>query len=262
MRRNGLIVAWGSPLPPLRLGAVSLVMLCSACATSGESSVNLDEAARINTQLGADYLRSGKRAMAQEKLEKAIRQDPGYAPARTTLALVYVARGDRRSAEQQFRIALDLEPENPQTLNNFGAFLCTGGRLDEAAGFLVKAAKTPRYDTPAAAWTNAGACLRKARPAEAERYLREALRVQPDYPGALSQLAWISLQRKDFLRARGFVQRYEGSGAAPTAELLWVAALTEEALGDTAAAKRYKNRLLTEFPASEEAAELSKTNAS
>lgn len=231
-----------------------------ACVTSTE--VDLDEAARINTQLGADYLRSGNIARAVDKLQKAVEQNPAYAPARATLALAYAARGDAEGAERTFKEALRLQPDNPQTMNNFGVFLCARGRREEAVGYFLRAAKTPGYDTPAAAYANAGGCLRGTHPEQAETYLREALRIRADYPDALSQLAWISATRKDFLRARGFLQRYEDSGARMTAEMLWIGARAEAALGDAQAARRYRERLLTEFPASSEAVELSRNHAS
>ena len=64
-------------------------------------------------------------------------------------------------------------------------------------------------------------------------------------------LARASLQKKDYLRARGFLQRYEKSGP-PTPETLWIGAQTESALGDTAAAQEYANRLREQFPESDE----------
>lgn len=236
---------------------------CVSTTTGREpTEPDLSEAARLNTQLGADYLRAGKPEQALEKLHKAVLQDPDYAPARSTLALVYAARGDTASADQQFRKAVALQPDNPQTLNNYGVFLCGAGRREEAVSNFVRAAKSPDFQSPAAAWTNAGVCVREDRPDEAERYLREALRISPNYPEALAQLAWLSVKNKDYLRARGFLQRFEQSGGRTTAESLWVGARTEEALGDAAAARRFEQRLLTEFPASDEATALSRRNAS
>lgn len=258
--------------PPTHALAVRCLAFCclalgaAACVstTTGREPTepDLSEAARLNTQLGADYLRTGKPEQALEKLQKAVQQDPDYAPARSTLALVYAARGDTVSADEQFRKAVALQPNNPQTLNNYGVFLCGAGRRDEAVGNFLRAAKSPDFQSPAAAWTNAGVCVREDHPDDAERYLREALRISPNYPEALAHLAWLSLKNKDYLRARGFLQRFEQSGGRTTAESLWVGARTEEALGDVAAARRFEQRLLTEFPASDEATELSRRNAS
>ena len=68
-------------------------------------------------------------------------------------------------------------------------------------------------------------------------------------------MAWLCYQKKDFWRARAFLQRYELAGR-PTAETLWIGLQTERALEDADATERYERRLKTEFPESDEAASL------
>lgn len=255
-RWTGGAAAAGARARGLVLGIAVILNGCVTTSGIDPSAADLREAARLNTQLGADYLRSGKSELALEKLHKAVQQDPDYAAAHTTLALVYAARGDAAKAERQFRESLELDADDPQTRNNFGVFLCSQGRREEAVRNFVAAAQSPDYRTPATAWTNAGVCLRREQPQQAEHYLRQALQVAPGHPDALAQLAWLSLRNGDHLQAKGFLQRYEQSGAPATAETLWTGARVAAALGDAAAASRYRQRLLTEFPASNEAREL------
>lgn len=233
-------------------------LLLAACgAQSDIKGADLLEAARINTQLGIDYMRKGQMDMALDKLKRAVDQDPNLAIAHSSLAFVYSRHGENELAEKEYRKALSLDSENASVRNNFGVFLCGQGKIAEAERYFLEAAQDKRYATPEAAWTNAGVCLRKSDPDKAERYFRAALEINREFPDALSQMAWLSYQKHDYWRARAFVQRYELVGQT-TPETLWIGALTERQLGDNAAADKYEKRLKTEFPESEEAAKLLK----
>lgn len=247
-----------------RVLALSFIALLSAgCVTTDLSGArlpasqgNLREAARLNTQLGVDYIRKGQFDAAQEKLERAISQDPNLATAFSSLALVYAQNSEFVKAETSYRKAIALDGNDPSVRNNFGVFLCGRGKIAEAEKYLLQAATDPRYGTPAAAWTNAGVCARRIPDLiKADRYFREALKIDPQFPDALANLAWLSLQKKDYLRTRAFLQRYEKVGP-PTAEALSVGVQAEAALGDAAAARSYRTRLIKQFPESDESSRL------
>lgn len=242
-----------------RLVVLLLIALLAACATDGDGDqTNLQEASRINTELGIDYARRNQLPQAQDKLERAIKQNSGNALAQSALAFVYQQRGESALAERHYRRALSLNPEDASVRNNFGVFLCGRDKADEAEGHFLAAARDRRYPTPEAAWTNAGVCFKAKNPNKAEQYFREALRVNPAFPDALSQLIEISVQKQDYLSARAYVQRYEQTGrVSPT--VLWLAAQTEAALGDVMATRKYQIRLKREFPESREAASMLKT---
>lgn len=237
--------------------AVLAVLLLAGCAGSGVRSSDEKQAARINTQLGTDYLRRGQADLAEEKLKRAIKQDPDYALAHSSLAYLYSQRGDVRNAERAYRRALRLDPANAVVKNNFAVFLCgrdsTPAQAAEAERMFIEAAQDPSYQTPEAAWTNAGVCLRSTQPDKAERYFRAALEIQPQFPEALKHMAWLSYAKLDYLRTRAFLQRYQLKGPA-TPETLWLAARVEHVLGDRQASQQYLRRLKTEFPESEQAA--------
>ena len=239
------------------------VVTLSACVTTGNefgNQANPIEASRLNTQLGIDYMRRGRTEQARDKLQRAVEQDGDNAVAHSSLAFVYTYLGDPERAERHYLRALSLDSGNPDTQNNFGTFLCGQNRRAEAEQHFVKAAKDPRFGSPAAAWTNAGICLRRVDFERAEGYLREALRIDPKFPDALAQMAWISYQRGDFLKSRAFLQRYEAVGQQ-LPETLWIGAQTERKLGDVGAARRYMDQLREQFPDSEEAFELDKSGA-
>lgn len=232
---------------------VLLVALAAAGCTTAAQRAERRNAAQINTQLGVNYARQGQYDLAVEKLQRAIERQADYAPAHSALAVIYQARGESEAAEKEYRRALALDSNDPTVKNNFGVFLCERGKADEARRYFMDVVNDVRYPTPEEAWTNAGICAKKQNPELAERDFREALRVKPDYRDALAQMAVLSFEKQDFLRARAFLQRYDLKLSA-TPELLSVAARTEMALGDREGANEFARRIVQEFPESKEAA--------
>lgn len=230
-------------------------LLLSACASNSDvpPGVDLKEAARINTQLGVDYMRKNQMEFALSKLKRAVDQDPEYALAHSTLAFCYAKMGEQDLAEKEYRRALNLEPDNGSIRNNFGVFLCGQDKAVEARRLLLDAAKDKAYATPEAAWTNAGVCSRKQKDLEtAESDFREALKLNAEFPDALAQMADLSYQRKDYLRARAFIERYM-TVAQATPATLWIGLMTERKLGNFSTARQYEKQLKRDFPESEEA---------
>ena len=245
----------------IRITALLAALLLGACVTDGNnltSDPDPIEAARLNTQLGIDYMRKGYFELALEKLERAVDQNEDNAVAHSALAYLYSRNGEIKKADKHYRRAISLDKDNPDTHNNYGGFLCAQNRREEGEKHLLIAAQNPRFASPAAAWTNAGDCVRSVAPERAERYLREALRLDSEYSEALAQLAWISYDRREYLRARAFLQRFEHAGTH-LPHTLWLATQTERQLGDVEAARRYVNMLRKQFPESEQAYDLGKS---
>jgi type IV pilus assembly protein PilF len=216
------------------------------------SEPNLQEAARLNTDLGVNYARAGNLEVAFDKFQRALGQDANYAPAHAGIAFVYSQRRENEKAEHHYERALMLQPNDPMTRNNYGVFLCAQKRYKDAEKAFLRAATSPEYREPDRAYTNAGVCARRVPDlAKAENYFREALKLRPESPETLQQMASLYLERKDYARAKAFLQRYEKVGA-PTAATLWLGVKIEFALGDENAAAEYARRLRTEFPDSEE----------
>lgn len=235
----------------LLLAAAGLAL--AACTTTEVqqpgAKPDLKEAASLNTQLGIDYMRSGQMELALEKLKRAVDQDPDLAVAHSTLALVYQRKGDTQLAEEHYREALDLNKNDPGTLNNFGVFLCGQGKIEDAEEAFLKAAKSTDNTVPADAWANAGVCVRrdKKNPGRSEEYFRQALALNPRHSNALAQMALVSFERKDYLRARAFLSRYEAV-TKPAPEMLALGARNERLLGDLSAARSYERRLRADYP--------------
>ncbi len=234
---------------------VAAAVLLSACVSSEPKApeTSPDEAARINLQLGAQYLQRGELNLARDKLLRAVEQDPKLVGAHLTLALVYERAGEQDKASKHYREAVRLEPEDANVLNSYGAYMCRRNEREEGLRSFQKAASTPFYRTPEIAWTNAGVCARGIPdPVRAETYFRRALEQNARYPEALLQMADLTLGEDRALASRAFLQRY--AAVAPWGpDSLLLAVRVEETLGDRTAARSYARKLREEFPDSREA---------
>jgi len=247
---------------PFAASVLVIASLVTACVTEQpgngrvQSPPNLVEAARINAQLGVDYARQGRFDIAEDKLRRAIEQNSNYAPAHTGLAYVLAQRGENDEAEREYRRALAIDANDASVHNNFGVLLCSEGKTAEADREFMAALRQRNYETPEAAWTNAGICARKAGDdVRAEENFRQALKLKPDFLDALAEIASLAYRKQEWLRVRAFIQRYERSGKLGPA-LLYIAADTERQLGDRNSAKDYEIKLLQEFPESDQAVQL------
>lgn len=235
------------------LGAIAvcwLLILSAACVTheSEPVKISLDEAARANLALGANYLQKGDLAMAREKLEKAVKQDPKLPEARTYMGILYERIGEPELAEENYRAAVRLAPNNPDVENTYGGYLCRTGKRREGIKYFKEAGDNALYRTPEVAYTNAAVCAMGIPDlVEAETYLRKALEANPRYREALLRLAMLSYDTDRSMQARAFLQRFHAAGPA-TRDSLSLGVKVETALGDQAAAEEYRKRLQAEFP--------------
>jgi type IV pilus assembly protein PilF len=213
-------------------------------------------AAELNTRLGVGYLERGDLQVAMEKLELAVKQDPKHVPAHLALGIVYqsIDRNDR--ALRHFETAVELAPDDGGAHNSYAALLCQVGRYKEADRHFRTALNDPFYGTPGVALANAGSCARRdGRNEEAERYLREALEFEPQSRTALFNLAGLSFEKGDGLRARAFLQRLEAAGGLGARALL-LAVQIERSLGSEAIAEAYARTLMERYPDSPQASQV------
>ena len=214
---------------------------------------DLKQASALNVQLALGYLEREQLGVAQEKLDKAIEQDPKNVDAYTTFAYLKRKVNELDQAVEYYHQALDLKPSDPNIHNNYGGLLCQMGRYDDALDEIRKAYEDPFYESPYLAYANAGTCLLdKGDYTQAEKMLRKSLRAQPNYAGALISMAEIGIKTKRYLMARAYIQRYHAV-ARPSAESLWLQVQAEKELGDKEYYLKYARQLLKDFPDSDEA---------
>jgi len=214
------------------------------------------QAAEVNTQLALAYMRENNLGAARDKIDKALQQNPGTAETQMAAGFVYDRLGDQKKASSHYEQAARLGKDNPDVLHNVAVHLCRTGDYKRGEQFLLQAATSPLYRTPAVAYTNAGRCARAdQRPKDAEKYFRQALTINPKQADALLQMAELTQEGGSGLQARAFLERYTATAPA-TASSLWLGRTIELGLGDKEQAGRYAQRLKDEFPNSTETGQL------
>lgn len=230
----------------------------AACSTTSTTKVDnqepdLVEASKLNVELALGYIKREQLGVAQEKLDKAIEQDPKNLDAFTTMAYLKTLIGEDQEAINYYLDALDIKPSDPGLHNSYGGLLCKMGKFEEGQKEIKFAYENPFYETRYLAFANAGTCyLKQGDLKQAEVMLRKALRVNPEYAGALISMAEIGIDTKKYLMARAYIQRYHAK-VKPSAESLWLQIQAEKALGDNEHYLKYAKLLLNEFPDSKEA---------
>ena len=239
------------------IAALSACFL-AGCVNSDGSRTRKQEdptaaAAKTNIQLGIGYLQQGNYPVAREKLERSLKQNPKDPDVHTSLGLLYDRVGETRKADQHYREALRLAPDNPDVSNNYAIYLCKLGRIDDGVERFTAVAVNKYYRTPEVALTNAGACLRGAkRPDEAEQKFLAAIKARPDYSEATVQLAALHMERGNLDEARKVVDTYLGA-FRPQADVLFAAVTVARASKDKMSEEKFSRRLRLEFPESAQA---------
>jgi type IV pilus assembly protein PilF len=213
--------------------------------------------ARIHAELAAGYLELGSLGVALQEANEALKADPNYVSAYNVLGLAYMELNDDRAAESSFRRALQINGMDSDTNNNYGWFLCQRKREKESIKYFLDALRNPLYTTPEKSWVNAGICSRKTGDqTNAEEYFQRALKLRPNQPQALQQLADISFKRNDFVGAKTFLARLQRDANTQSAEVLWLGLRVERRLGDRNAERSLAFQLQKNFPDSREARSL------
>lgn len=230
---------------------IGIATFLMACASPQQKEEDL-RIAQSNVRLGIGYLEQGKINIALEKMQKALKADPDYVQAHSGIALIYQQMGEYDKARDHYERALELDPDSGAIQNNYATLLCKIGKPREAEKHFLKAINSRGYRTPAEALENLGTCLLQVPDyANAEKYLRQSLKINPRLPGALLQMAHVSVENGRYMSGRAYLQRFQ-EVAKMTPESLWLGIKVERKLGDSNAIMKYKSQLIRKFPDSAE----------
>ncbi len=238
----------------LRINLAWLLLLSlSACVVVDDGPTQMEKASEINVQLGIGYYHQNNLELANEKLIKALDQNPRSASAHHAYAVLQNRFRDKEKAEFHFRKAVEYNPLDSEALNNFGAFLCRDNRPEEAEKMFIQALENPLYKAPEVAYTNAATCLRQnnKKPEKVKEYLTRALGVGNNFRPALLLLAEISFEEKQHDLTTIYLKRYHLVGE-PTARSLWLEIRNELELNHRDKANELAEKLKSEFADSPE----------
>ncbi|MCB2017878.1 MAG: type IV pilus biogenesis/stability protein PilW [Hydrogenophaga sp.] len=250
----------------LLLAGVCFLASVSGCATSastsntdsrGELITESDEPedrkrARIRTELAAGYFEQGQTTVALDQIKQALQADPNYAPAFSLRGLVYMRLNDFPLAEDSFRRALQINPKDPDSLQNYGYFLYQQGRYKEAVDVLRRALSSPLYTGQAKTLMTLGLCqLRMGQLSEAEGSFSRAYELDPANPYAGFHLAQLEFRRGELQRSQFVIRRLNNSEQA-NSESLWLGIKIERKLNNKLAVEQLAEQLKRRFPRSKE----------
>ena len=209
--------------------------------------------ARVHTELAAGYYQIRNMSVALAEVNQALRAEPDYGPAHNVAGLIHAELRQDELARQHFEQALRANPVDPDANNNYGRFLCDRKREAEAVKYFLAALQNPLYQNRESSYINAGVCSRRRGDDKAAGdFFMRALKVAPNHPQALYQLADLAYERGAYDEAKAYLVRLEAV-STPAAEVLWLGLRIERRLGDRNAEATYGQQLRRHFPDSKEA---------
>ena len=137
--------------------------------------------ARVRLELASAYFSRSQFTTALDEVKLAIASDPRNAAAFNLRGLIYASLGDEQLADESFRHALQIDPRDADTMQNYGWYLCQRKRYQEADGMFRQALAVPQYrDAPRTLLTE-GICQARAGDwSQAEGTLTRSYRRQPE----------------------------------------------------------------------------------
>jgi type IV pilus assembly protein PilF len=213
--------------------------------------------ARVRLELATAYYGRGQLTTALDEVKQSIAADPNVSAAFNLRGLIYGGLGDQRLAEDSFRQALQIDPRDADSMQNFGWHLCQQSRFGEAESLFTQALNVPRYQDSARTMLTQGICqARSGKLPAAERTLSKAYALDPGSPAIAVNLAEVLLRAGDFERARFYVRRANSNVDVVNAQTLWLAARIENRLGNAQGVEEFGKQLRNRFPQSPEATSL------
>lgn len=244
-----------------RLLPVLASLLLAACANTGTAptadreiktdsdQTDADRRAAIRLELAQGYFSRGQFNTALDELKLALQAKPDMRDAVNLRGLVYAAMGDLPLAEETFRRALAVYPNDPDTLHNYGWFLCRQQRWQTADSLFDQALAQSTYRAPARTLLAKGVCeARSGRMLVAEKTLSRAFELDPGSPVIAVNLSEVLFRNNDLERARFYVKRVNEQPEQLNAQSLWLQLRVERKLGHTAAVDDLGTQLRRKFP--------------
>jgi type IV pilus assembly protein PilF len=214
----------------------------------------LKRSAGVRLELASLYFSRGQFNTALDEIKLAIQADPGNGSAYNLSGLIYAALGNTAQAEASFQRALQINPRDADTMNNYGWVLCQNQRFKEAELQFQNALGQPNYRGAARTLRVMGICQsRDNRLADAEASLLRSYQIDPGSAETAYTLADVQYRRGEYERARFYIDRINKSAELSNAQTLWLGSRIEYKLGNVTLARGLGEQLRKRYPQSPEA---------
>ncbi|MCR9258622.1 MAG: type IV pilus biogenesis/stability protein PilW [Pseudomonadaceae bacterium] len=195
---------------------VLIAMVCSVSGCVTESSGGLPEPGTVSERtkaqldLARGYIEQRDFNRARTALDSALEIDSRNVEAHVLSAVLLHAQGEYELAEFHYKTALRLDPDNPQALNNYGTFLYSRGRFDDAVVPLARLVRDTGYRARSQAFENLGlAYLRAGRKDDAKAALTRALDLNFRQATAILELAELAYDEGKFAQAASMLADFK-----------------------------------------------------
>ena len=165
----------------------------------------------LHLSLASAFIKNNDPFSAIAQLNQAAGLDPEAVEPHAILALVYAGQNKQELAAQEYEFALKnaskLEPENVEIYRNLGLIYLQRGKLTQAQGIFKLVTGMAPLDAEARFYL--GDIYYESKDyASAERELKSALKLKPDYPEALNFLGYFYLeQNRDIDKAGAMIRK-------------------------------------------------------
>ena len=259
MRRPRTAVAAAFALAALLAGCTSTVTRTEAkpdakAVPAAPDPEQLKRAAAVRLELASLYFSRGQFNTALDEIKLAINAEPNNSAAHNLSGLIHAAMGNTAQADASFQHALQLNPLDADTMNNYGWVLCQNQRYKEAVQMFERALAQPNYRGTARTLRVMGICqLRDSRLDEAEASLVRSYQLDPSSAETAVTLAEVQYRRGAYERARFYIDRVNKSPQQSNAQTLWLGSRIEYKLGNQTLAYGLGEQLRKRYPQSPEA---------
>jgi len=244
--------------------SIALPAFLSGCVTQNyendsdnpvvENLSNNNEIAMTRISLGLGYLKMGNTTQAKLNLEKAKRFSPRLVQVYTAFAHYYDVVGELDLATESYEKALSIDSNDPDTLNNYGVFLCRNEKYQAAEKYTLKAIAIPTYLMVSQSYENLALCELKAKQyAKADKYFTKSIQHSPNRASALLQMVRLQYIFAEYKTAQEYLRRYEKATRRFSPEALTLAYKVFEKQRNRKIAKNYASMLVKLFPNSYQA---------
>lgn len=241
---------------------LTTALFVSGCVSEGgkpKRPVDKNKSLELHIQLAQGYIDKGNRESARHHLRKAAEINSNSPEATETLARLYQLEGESKLAEETFKKAIKGKKNFTLARNNFGVFLFSARRYEEALAQFELAAADLDYNGRAAALVNVGrTALLLGKNDRAKAAFEHASVLDRNSADANIELAEINFQGKEYAKAKEYLDRFQSSGQqSPKALLLGIR--LERVFGNKDKEASYVLMLKNRFPYSKEYLEYKQT---
>lgn len=218
-----------------------------------ENKINNIGAARTRIALALQYLNTGNNSQAKYNLERAAEFAPNLPEVHYSLAYYYQQVGENTLADKAYQKALAIKPDDPNTLNNYGVFLCGINEYDRATDQFLKAIEIPSYIRVAESYENLALCAIEFNDFDnAESYFKQAMNHSSQRTSTLISLAALFYAKSDLHKANELLKRYDDTGKVSSRALM-LNYLIKNRMGKIEDAEKIATTISQTYPTSNEA---------